>query len=415
MPGDRIAFRDLKRVADGFGAEALAHLAEQVHDIAVVLDSDGRVIDAAFSNGDPTRSGSDGWIGRDWSDLVNVESKPKIAEMLAAAAAGDVPRWRQVNHPTNDGDVPVRWLAFGSGSAGAERRVLAVGQDMRASAVLQQRLIQTQQSLERDYLRLRQAEARYRMLFDLDQGAVLIVDADARRIREANPAATELAGLKPGALVNRALTSLFHADDHETLVAHLGMAAASDKVAPVTIRLAKSRRPVTVSATAFRQDRQALFLVRAAVEGAAQTAESPTLRDLVDYLPDAIVLTDARRTIVSANTAFVDMTEEVSAARLTGADLGDYIGRVGIDLDVIVEQVRQHGSARNVATILRSRSGLTDEVEVSAVAAPTSSDPQRRPSRSRPAAAAQGPAAFGRTAHRTRWADVAQGHCARVD
>ena len=85
----------------------------------------------------------------------------------------------------------------------------------------------------------------------------------------------------------------------------------------------------------------------------------------------AFVLTDAKLSILSVNAAFVDMVGEVSAARLKGAALGDYLGRSGIDVDVIVDQIREYGNVRNIATILRGRGGAVEDVEVSAVAAPT--------------------------------------------
>ena len=43
---------------------------------------------------------------------------------------------------------------------------------------------------------------------------------------------------------------------------------------------------------------------------------------------------------------------------------------MGIDLDLILSQIREHGSARNVATIIRSADGMQEDVEVSAVSAP---------------------------------------------
>ena len=44
---------------------------------------------------------------------------------------------------------------------------------------------------------------------------------------------------------------------------------------------------------------------------------------------------------------------------------------VPIDLELIVAQLREHGAVRNAATILRGAAGSQEEVEVSAVAAPT--------------------------------------------
>ena len=367
MPGDRIAFRAPENGLTGFSVDSLARLASGTGDISLILSPDGRILDASFAAGDPTGAGQGGWIGRNWADLVTAESQAKIGLMLDAAASDETPRWRQVNHPTNDGDVPVRYLTVGSGNGG---NVVAIGQDLRATSALQQRLIQTQQSLERDYLKLRQAEARYRMLFDLDSEAVIIIDAETRRIREANPAATLLTQVKPGALVNRALSSLIRAEDQETLFAHLGMAAASDDIEAVAVRLITGKE-VDVSATAFRQDRTAFFLVRFLTTMTAQAEDAQPMRDLIERLPDGFVLTDAKLAIVSVNAAFVDLTEEVSATRLKGASLGDYLGRAGIDVDLIVDQIREHGSVRNSTTILRGRNGAVEDVEVSAISAPT--------------------------------------------
>lgn len=368
MPVSGTAFRAPEQGLGGFGAASLGRLASASGDIALILTSDGRIVDASFAAGDPTGNGQDGWIGRNWSDLANIESQPKIVEMLAAAHGDAVPRWRQINHPSNDGDVPVRYLVVGSGSDG---NIVAIGQDMRAQAVMQQRLIQAQQSLERDYLKLRQAETRYRMLFDLDSEAVMIVEADTRRIREANPAAATLAKAKPGALVNRALTSLIDTGDHDALFAYLGLATASDTTDPVQVRLASGKTTVALSATAFRQDRTAFFLVRILTKSNGEATDIQPMRELIERLPDAFVLTDAKLAILSVNAAFVDMAGEVSSARLKGALLGDYLGRSAIDVDVIVDQVREYGNVRNIAAILRARGGVIEDVEVSAVAAPT--------------------------------------------
>ena len=50
--------------------------------------------------------------------------------------------------------------------------------------------------------------------------------------------------------------------------------------------------------------------------------------------------------------------------------LGSWLGRPGIDLELIVAQLREHGSVRNVATILRGTAGAQAEIEVSGVVAP---------------------------------------------
>ena len=228
MPGSGIAFRAPENTVGNFDATSLGRLASASGDIALVLSPDGRILDASFASGDPTGAGQDGWIGRNWADLIADDGKAKVSEMLAAAHVDAMPRWRQVNHPSNGGTIPVRYLTVGSGSDG---NIIAIGQDMRAQS------------------------AMHRMLFDLDSEAVMIVEAETRRIREANPAASTLAKAKPGALVNRGLPTLIYSGDHEALFAYLGLATASDMTEPVQLRLASGKTIVSLSATTFRQDR----------------------------------------------------------------------------------------------------------------------------------------------------------------
>ncbi len=347
---------------------AAARLAEAAGDLVLILEADGTIIDLSLSAHETGIEGSSDWIGQNWAEIATIESRAKIEDMLAGMASGAAPRWRQINHPTATGDVPVRYWTVASGNSG---RIIAVGRDVRASAVLQQRLMQVQQSLERDYLRLRQAESRYRMLFERAAEAILVVDADSRRIREANPAANRMLGVSDGGLVNRPLSVISDPHGHESLLTYLGAVSAADQP-PMALALAGGRGSVLLSASLFRQDQATYYLVR--VDGGSSDVRDRQgdvqILDMLSRMPDAFVLTDADLNIVAANPAFIDLTHMASVERARGTAIGSYIGRVGIDLDLILAQIRDHGSARNVATIIRSADGMQEEVEVSAVSAP---------------------------------------------
>jgi PAS domain S-box-containing protein len=60
--------------------------------------------------------------------------------------------------------------------------------------------------MERDYSRLRQAETRYRLLFQMSPDPVLILDGTTQRVTEANPAAARLFGKEPRRSVGRPMT-----------------------------------------------------------------------------------------------------------------------------------------------------------------------------------------------------------------
>ena len=117
------------RAADLFqslDADAAMKLAMMAGDVSLVLDDTGTILDAAF---DPKEFPAfAGWIGSNWIETVTDESRPKIMEMLAAARRGEVQHWRQVNHASREGEVPIRYAVL-SVNGGAHR--IAFGRDLR--------------------------------------------------------------------------------------------------------------------------------------------------------------------------------------------------------------------------------------------------------------------------------------------
>ncbi|GMN02983.1 transcriptional regulator PpsR [Erythrobacter sp. MTPC3] len=348
---------------DTLDADAAMKLAMVAGDVTLVLDDTGTILDAAFDPSDFPEFGD--WVGTNWIETVTEESRPKVMEMLAAARRAEVQHWRQVNHPTHKGDVPIRYSVLSVN--GGEHRI-AFGRDLREAGKLQQRLLQVQQSLERDYLRMRQLEARYRMLFDSSSEAVLVVEASTLRIREANPAAHTMTGSRMGTLQGKKLPSVIDKNSRDALHALAGSAIASEGTAPIELKLAKGSRAVTASITGFTQDRGQFLLLRLVPLGDAQPEAPAPLFDLIDRMPDAFVMADANLEIVSANHAFVELVHAASVDQLRGRHLSETIGRPGIDLDLIEGQIDQHGAARNVSTVLQVGGDMEGEpVELSAV------------------------------------------------
>lgn len=344
-------------------ADAAMKLAMVAGDITLILDDTGTILDTAF---DPKEfPGFEGWEGTNWIDTVTVESRPKVMEMLAAARRGEVQHWRQVNHPTRDGDVPVRYAVLTVN--GGEHRI-AFGRDLREAGRMQQRLLQVQQSLERDYLRMRQMESRYRLLFEESGEAVVILEAATLRVREANPAAHALLGVRLGSLPGKKMPSLVEKESRDALQGLIAAALASDTASPEELTLAKGSRVIEAHAIGFSQDRGKFVLLRLPTEDGGQDGDSSAFLDLVERMPDAFVVADSDLSLVSANSAFIEMVDAPGIDPLRGRHLSNWIGRPGIDLDLIEGHIDQHGVARNVSTVLRSGDEIEgEEVEISAV------------------------------------------------
>ena len=145
-------------------------LAAAMGDVALVVDSEGIVQSAAFGGSDPMLANPDDWVGRKWADIVTGETRPKVQQLLREVSTAGVSRLRQVNHPAASGpDIPVAYSAVRLGERGP---LLVVGRDLRTISAIQRRLVETQQTMERDYWHRRQAETRYRLLFRLQRRRV---------------------------------------------------------------------------------------------------------------------------------------------------------------------------------------------------------------------------------------------------
>jgi transcriptional regulator PpsR len=138
--------------------------------------------------------------------------------------------------------------------------------------------------------------------------------------------------------------------------------------------LADGRGEASLTARLFRQARQAMLLLRITASAdavATRQQHDTTLSDVVERMPDAFVLVDRELRVMTANTAFVEMTEMPSIERVRGARVATWLGRPGIDLEIIMAQLRDHGTVRNIATVLRGSAGAEEQIEVSGVVAPT--------------------------------------------
>ncbi|MEO0682206.1 MAG: transcriptional regulator PpsR, partial [Pseudomonadota bacterium] len=335
-------------------------------DLALTIDAAGRVVDVESGLDEFAEAEAERWIGRPIEEVVTEESRPKIASLLAEARGDGRARWREINHPTPDGpDLPVRYAAA---YAPDENVVILMGRDMRAIASLQSRLVAAQQAMEQEYERLRQMETRYRILFQTAAEAFLVVEAGSEKIVEANPAAARLLGREAQALAGRALQEQFAPAGRPALSGALAAALASGRSETAKIPNAAETRTLEVRATLFRAGSETLILcvLRAsdAVEGGDEAAERSVMR-LMRRTTDGFVLTDDAGRIQWANDAFLGFAEVALEEQLRGESLGRFLGRPGVDLNVMLSNAQEHGRLRQFSTTLRGAYGTTAQVEIS--------------------------------------------------
>ncbi len=355
----------------GIGNETVAALIAAASDIALILDGKGVICDLAFGSDELSSEVAEDWIGRAWIETVTNDSRKRIEALIADARSNaDTPKWQQVDHLARDGaEMPVRYFAT---RLGDQDHLIAIGRNLQGIAALQQRLVDAQQSLERDYWRLRQLETRYRLLFRSATDAIVIVDPETSKVVEANPAATLLLTTGSRRLVGRSFPDGFDEQGTRAIQSLVAGVRAAGRGNDVRARLC-SGTEFQVAGAPVRQENSSLILLRLSplepATGSTLASEPRSrLTKMVEKVPDGIVLTANDGRILSANAAFLELAQITNEDQARGESLDRWLGRPGVDLNVLIANLRQHGAVRLFATHIRSELGSNSEVEISAVA-----------------------------------------------
>lgn len=356
-------------------AEASAALVEAASDIALVLNADGVISSVSMGTDDWPAQDIQHWNGQLWAQVVTSESRPKVEELLREAGSGRrTSRWRHINHIDASGrDIPILFSLIRVGDSG---QMVAVGRDLRVVASLQARLLEAQQRMETDYLRLRRIENQHRQLLDVIRDPILIVQPDEHTIVEANRAASLYFGLDRESLSARTIDSFLGPKATSAFRVTVEQVIGSGRPAELTLKFGHDRKPAHLFISSLRQEEDTMVLLRLEPESRlAFTGEDASLLEAIRQFSDGVVLTDAKGLIQSANPAFVEMIQMAHAGQIVGEPLNRWLGRSNTDLAVLINSLAQGGTIRLFATRLVGSGGIPVPVEISGVAVATESDP----------------------------------------
>jgi len=366
-PNARFKSGDVARTA--FLDAASADLAANAADITLLIDHRGVVRDAAFPGEDFDAADYESWIGRKWVDLVADDSKDKVTALINVPGIGEERRWRHVNHSRpGDADLPLRFFTL---STGQEGWVLAIGRDLRGASRMHQRLLDAQQSMEREYAKVRAAETRFRLLFQIASEGVVIISGASQKITDANPSASRVLGRSPQELEGASLDAAFGAAPAEKVRETLLVARKTGRPEPLDFQPEGAKGDCHLVASVYRQGSDTHFLARVSPSLGEMPAEPDTsLSRLAEILPDGLVLTGEDGRILSVNEGFVEIAQLHGSSEALGQTIDQFLGRTEVEFNVLLANLREHGVIRHFATTLRSRLDLQEPVEVSAVSAP---------------------------------------------
>ena len=339
-------------------------------DVTLLLDHSGVIKKVTLSNA-LAEEGTTGWIGRPRLETVRNMDGEAERRLVEDAISNRVSVFPQLTQRFPSGlELAMEYTTV---RLGGRAGVIAIGRSLQAVAELQSRLVAAQQTMERDYWRLREVETRYRLLFDASNDAVVLVRAGDLCIVEANPAAVAALGLpqqRHGGVAGRPFLSEVAPDDLEPFQATLLRAREHGTAPGLLIHLGQDRQSWLVRASLMKSEPGAVFLLQLSPAGVSQVrpdgADAVSIEDLIARGPDAFVVLDEEGIIRRANESFVAMVEVGSEAAVLGERLGRWLGRPGADLTVLLASIRRHGAVKLFSTTLRGDLGTDTEVEISA-------------------------------------------------
>ncbi len=331
---------------------------------------DGVIRDASLS---PALSGEsvEAWLGRPWSDIAGEEGGDKVRRMVDDARSSGISAFRQINQRFPSGtEIPIEFTTM---LLGDRTGMVAVGKNLQAVTELHSRLIAAQQTIERDYWRLREMETRYRLVFDAATEAVVIVSANDLRIVEANRAAVQaLTGIDRdnADVTSREIVGEIAEVDRDAVREMLLRVRDRGKALSILVHLGREARPWMVRGSLVSSERGQVFLLQFAPVTSAPRGDDrePTvLKTLIDRVPDGFVALDSAGVIRHANQAFLDLVQIGSKGSAIGESLGRWLNQPGADLAALLSHLQRYKTVRLFQTTIRGELGSETEVEISAV------------------------------------------------
>lgn len=343
-------------------------------DVTLVLDMGGVIREASVSSV-LSNENVDGWLGQSWRETVPDLVGEKVRRIIDDARDSGISAFRQLTQRFPSGrEVPMEYTTV---LLGGRSGMLAVGKSLLAVAELQSRFIAAQQSLERDYWKLRDVETRYRLLFNHSSEAVLLLRDGTFGIVEANPAAVQILGLAMSgkeAGAGQDLMAAIAEGERPAIRAMLQRVREHGNTPGTLIHLGDHRRPWLVRASNVKGEPGPLLMVQLVPAGPSPVPHdveaAPSLDAAVGALPDGFVVLGPDGTIQRANRAFAEMVDMRSVQAVIGEKLDRWIWRPGADVPAIMATLRDHQVARLFPSSLHTETGIETEIEISGAGLP---------------------------------------------
>jgi transcriptional regulator PpsR len=382
---DQLAEVSLSSLLNDAPELSLLRLISAAADFCVVLNKVG-VVQLAQANSAYLRKelklyGFDQWLGKACEDLVTIESRAKVLAMQRdcalqankAHAATEEVTWRQINFPRTDSAGPDLPVDIALVSLGSNGNIVMLARDLRANALLQQQMVDTQQTMERDYLKLRFMESRYRAVLQTSTHGIALVEAGTLKVHDANELAYEYLGETGKRRGAKLFSDYFDAESRQQLNAWLNKMSSARAAQPyLELSVKQLSAPVRIHASLLRQADGVFYLIwisqASEISSPVQAADTPNFSAVFDLMPDGMLVMDPDGRILRANAAFASMAQLVDGVNAVGERISRWFVRSELDFNLIANALKQHQSFKQISTELKGEFGSSTLVEISGVA-----------------------------------------------
>lgn len=328
----------------------------------LLLDGAGTILD--IHSGAALADESD-WqqiLGRSWSEIATSDSRQRAEELLRQAladgTAGPVELTQRLGGLE---EVALRYVLVGLDDG----RWAALGRDLTPIVELKRRSTSAEQALTRMRRRLREEPSPYRELFRVSEHGVLVVDGAGRTIIEANPAAAALLGRAVDHLRDQRLGEVFSGEARDEVMTLVGVLEAGAQRF-VTLPPTASMPELTATGSVFGRPGGPSLLLRFWPKQPEQlpSPRSYRMARAIDAVPEGFVVTDEQLLCLHASPGFCGLVQRPTEAQVVGARLDRWLGRPGVDTNIIVTHLRESGVVQDFSTIVRGELGPDQEALV---------------------------------------------------
>jgi transcriptional regulator PpsR len=359
-------------------ANVAAEIVSRASDLALVVDTSGKLSAARCDPHFNAASGIARWNGTQIQHTLTVESIPKFETRLAKFLAGDTNVLPvELNHKATPefAEFPVRYTFH---KIGREDVVLMLGSDLQRTADMQQQLVAAQLALEADYEAQREHDIRLRVLMESSDVPTVFVSVTTRQIASCNAAAELLLGKSRDSLIDAPFADEFEMKGGKDVVDRMLTAATEHSETPILAKSIHGNKKLTLIPTLFRGASSQMLLCKINRSG-APSASSDQLQNQLSELfqsgVDAFVFVTATGQILSANEAFLKIANVTHSQTIKNKLMTDFFARGAIDLNVMTENAKRSGGMRLYATKIVSEHGGECAVEISTTQLKAGTDP----------------------------------------